>query len=89
MRKRFGMLVLTAAVGLSLLAPDNALARRYGRRRGYRSAANCSTCATVTNCGACGSGCGTGAPVAAPGMSGPPPAPGAEAPPAPTPAPSA
>ena len=102
MRKNFGMLALIAALGMSLLTPDDAFARRRGRRRGYSSAACCNTCGTVSNCGysacgggysGCGTGCstgyGTGAPMAAPGMSGPPPAPNTEAPPPPTPAPGA
>ncbi|HWB09597.1 MAG TPA: hypothetical protein VG826_10245 [Pirellulales bacterium] len=90
MRRRFGFLVIAAALGASLLTPDAALARRCGRHhrnRGCCGVSNCSPCGGTSSYG-CGTGCGNGAAAPAPAMSGPPPAPtGESAPPPPAPAP--
>jgi hypothetical protein len=93
MRKRFGMLALVAALGLSLVVPDAALARRCGRHHRNRGGCvtACNPCGAVSGCGGgCATGCDTGAGAPSPAMTGPPPAPGGDmAPPAPVPAPGA
>ena len=94
MRRRFGMLVgaFVAVVGLSLIAPDTALARRCGGRH-HRHRGGCGAVYSQCGAGNCGyGGCGTGGGYTAPanggaGMSGPAPAGGGSAPP-PPPAPS-